>query len=73
MKAVCSSEMSGTIYQLTQYNNAKDLDLEANLQQIMNVSSSINHVVLLLISLRHQHGAENFIRYVLHFQSNDVY
>jgi hypothetical protein len=51
MKEICSSEMSGIIYQPTQCNSTKDPDLQVNWQQTIKVSSSINHVVLLLLFL----------------------
>jgi len=51
MKEICSSKMSGIIYQLTQCNNTKDSDLQVNWQQKVKVSSSVNHVVLLLLFL----------------------
>ena len=71
MKEICSSEMSGIIYQLTQCNNTKDFDLQVNWQQPVKVSSAINHVVLLLWFLQFSDtvqttscsNTENFVYY----------
>jgi len=48
-KEICSSEMSGTIYRLTQCNDTEGSDLQLNWQQTVKVSSSTNHVVLHLL------------------------
>lgn len=67
MKEIYSSKMSGIIYQLTQCNNTKDSELQVNWQQTVKVSSSINHVVLLLLFLHVSNTVQTSCRMYLIF------